>query len=56
MEMKKKYAAPQPTLAIYTMKDCSQTYSDVLKLQDKYGFEYAEAVAARYPYCCFCCC
>jgi hypothetical protein len=46
MEMKKKYAAPQPTSAIYTMKDRSQTYADVLKLQDKYGFEYAGAVGS----------
>jgi hypothetical protein len=45
MEMKKKYAAPQPTSAIYMMKDRSQTYADVLKLQDKNGFEYAGAVS-----------
>jgi hypothetical protein len=30
MEMKKKYAAPQPTSAIYSMKDRSQTYADNL--------------------------
>jgi hypothetical protein len=45
--MKKKYAAPQPTpSAIYSIKDQSQTYADVLKLQDKYGFEYAGAVGS----------
>jgi hypothetical protein len=42
--MKKKYSVPQPTSAIYSMKDQSKTYSDVLKLQEKYGFEYASAI------------
>jgi hypothetical protein len=44
--MRTKYATPVPTTTIFTEEDCSRTYSEVIKLQQEYGFDYAGAVGS----------
>jgi hypothetical protein len=44
--MKDQYATPIPTSAVFTTQQCSATYSDVMKIQKEYGFEYAELVGS----------
>jgi hypothetical protein len=44
--MKDQYATPIPTSAVLTKQQCSATYSDVMKLQREYGFEYAGLVGS----------
>jgi hypothetical protein len=44
--MRKKYSTPIPVETIFTKKQCSATYSDVIELQQEYGFEYAAAVGS----------
>jgi hypothetical protein len=45
-KMMKKYGAPIPVATEFTKKDCSTTYSEVMELQDEYGFEYAAVVGS----------
>jgi hypothetical protein len=45
-KMKKKYSTPIPVEIVFTKKECSATYSDVIDLQQEYGFEYAAAVGS----------
>jgi hypothetical protein len=45
-QMKKKYATPIPVTTIFTKKDCSATYADVMNIQHEFGFEYAAAVGS----------
>jgi hypothetical protein len=45
-KMRKKYSTPIPVETIFTKKECSATYSDVIELQQEYGFEYAAAVGS----------
>jgi hypothetical protein len=45
-QMRTKYATPTPTTAVFTKKDCSTTYTDVLNIQAEFGFEYAAAVGS----------
>jgi hypothetical protein len=44
--MKQKYATPVPVGTSFTKTDCSPTYSEVMELQQEYGFEYAAAVGS----------
>jgi hypothetical protein len=44
--MKSRYATPIPTTAIFTKEDCSATYSDVVKIQQEFGFEYAAVIGS----------
>jgi hypothetical protein len=44
--MKNKFATPIPVTTIFTKKDCCPTYSDVMELQEEFGFEYAAAVGS----------
>jgi hypothetical protein len=44
--MKTKYATPTPTTAVFTRKDCSATYADVINIQAEFGFEYAAVVGS----------
>jgi hypothetical protein len=44
--MKKTYATPVPTTGVFTRKDCSATYSEVMELQKEIGFEYAAVVGS----------
>ena len=45
-KMKNRYATPIPTTAIFTKEDCSSTYSDVVKIQQEFGFEYAAVIGS----------
>jgi hypothetical protein len=45
-QMKLKYATPIPTTTTFTKEDCSATYSEVSKIQQEYGFEYAAVVGS----------
>jgi hypothetical protein len=38
-QMRRSYAAPLPTTARFNRQDCSATYSDVVKIQEEFGFE-----------------
>ena len=44
--MRKKYCTPIPVTTVFTKKDCCPTYSDVMDLQEEFGFEYAAAVGS----------
>jgi hypothetical protein len=44
--MKQKYSTPIPVEAVFTRKECSATYSDLMELQQAYGFEYAAAMGS----------
>ncbi|KAG7366303.1 hypothetical protein IV203_028973 [Nitzschia inconspicua] len=41
-----KNASPLPSGTVFTKEDCSETYVNVLKLQEEFGFEYAAAVGS----------
>jgi hypothetical protein len=45
-QMKTKYATPTPTTALFTRRDCSLTYVDVMTLQAEFGFVYAAVVGS----------
>jgi hypothetical protein len=45
-QMRQRYATPLPTTATFTKQDCSPTYSDVVKIQEEFGFEYAAVVGS----------
>jgi Reverse transcriptase (RNA-dependent DNA polymerase) len=45
-QMKTKYSTPTPTTAVFTRKDCSATYADVINIQAEFGFEYAAVVGS----------
>ena len=45
-KMRDHYATPIPTSAIFSKIHCSATYSDVMKIQAEYGFEYANAIGS----------
>jgi hypothetical protein len=44
--MQQQYATHLPTTTVFTKEHCSATYSDVMKLQNKYGFKYAAIVGS----------
>ncbi|KAG7357481.1 hypothetical protein IV203_002169 [Nitzschia inconspicua] len=44
--IKVKYASPLPSGTVFTKQDCSQSYADVMKIQEEFGFEYAAAVGS----------
>jgi hypothetical protein len=44
--MRQRYTTPLPTTATFTKQDCSPTYSDVIKIQEEFGFEYAAVVGS----------
>jgi hypothetical protein len=44
--MKTKYSTPVPATTIFTKQDCSNTYSEVMAIQDEYGFQYAAVVGS----------
>jgi hypothetical protein len=46
LQMKNKYAKPIPTTTVFTKKDCSSTYLDVLEVQQEFGFEYAAVIGS----------
>jgi hypothetical protein len=45
-QMRQRYATPLPTMATFTKQDCSPTNSDVIKIQEEFGFEYAAVVGS----------
>jgi hypothetical protein len=45
-ENKTRYASPLPYNARFTKHDCSQTYIEVLKLQEEFGFDYSAAIGS----------
>jgi hypothetical protein len=45
-QMRRRYATPLPTTATLTKKDCRATYSDVVKIQEEFGFEYTAIVGS----------
>jgi hypothetical protein len=45
-KLAEQYATPLPTTTVFTKEHCSATYSDVTKLQNEYGFEYAAVVGS----------
>jgi hypothetical protein len=45
-QMRDRYSTPIPTTAVFTKKDCTVNYSDVMKIQQDFGFEYAAVVGS----------
>jgi Reverse transcriptase (RNA-dependent DNA polymerase) len=43
---RERYATPVPPTATFTLQDCSRTYMEVMTLQEKFGFEYANAIVS----------
>jgi hypothetical protein len=45
-QMRQRYAVTIPTTATFIKNDCSTTYSDVIKIQEEFGFEYGAVVGS----------